>query len=449
MSDEEGMQAESRATEYGYDRLPRFPRKPLPPGFCNLERLLKMMEQRGLDGIVSSFRRNVFYLTGFSGNPAADDFSGGVVVVSRHYPDHAIGIVPEPAAGWFLTQPSWITDIRPYQTDFLTNFSSANGRSIERFIPVRGRDTELVNNEREHYAANRMTALRTAIKELGLDRGRVGFDQPQLGQQLLAVSPVEPVDAYGALKYVRQVKTETELSVLRTAAAVNQAAIASTVASWTPGMTWNELNLEYDTRAVNLGGFVRDPGGLIMMNDEASDPLVVMVQRNGVEDDFAIQPGTAIMFDCHGSWNHYCWDGGNTWYVADDIPVASRTVAEAAGNGMIAAFENMKPGLRVSQMQAVVREALAKTGINRPDDVLVFFHGVGLDHNELETPAGSEMDAQRRYDWVLESGMVVAAHIAFPGEPDKRYYIEDTVVVTEHGGDPFFTWGVEPLVNKK
>jgi Xaa-Pro dipeptidase len=440
--------ADRSAPEPGYDRRPRFEHERLPACFCNLDRLFKVMEVRGVDGLVSSFRRNVFYLSGFSGNPANDDTQPtGVIVISRHHPDHPIAIVPEAYASYFWVQPSWITDIRPYAGAFI-DFSSEDFGSLDPFIPIRARQTDLIRHERQHYSKNRTVAVVSALKELGLDRGRVGFDEPRFAPSV-AGSAVEPFDAYGALKHVRSVKTEAEVSLLRAAFAINQAAIESTVSNWTQGTTWNELNHMYNTRAVNLGGFVRDPGGLAIMNDEDSDPMVAISHHQGLEEDYVIQPGTAMMFDCHGSRNQYCWDGGKTWYVSDDIPADSRRVATAAGNGMIAALENMKPGLRISQLQTIARQAIAKTGVSRPEDVLVFFHGVGLDHNELETPEGSEWDAQGRYDWVLERGMVIAPHFAFPGDPKQRYYYEETAVVTDHGGDPFSTWGVAPLLNPK
>ena len=51
------------------DTIRPFPREPLPERFCNLERLLEMLELWNLDGLVLSSEKNVFYLIGF--NPIA------------------------------------------------------------------------------------------------------------------------------------------------------------------------------------------------------------------------------------------------------------------------------------------------------------------------------------------------------------------------------------------
>ena len=72
------------------------------------------------------------------------------------------------------------------------------------------------------------------------------------------------------------------------------------------------------------------------------------------------------------------------------------------------------------------------------DSAVVYFHGVGLDNSEFEwgTPA----------DWTMERGMVVAAHILYPGDARHRSYIEEIGVVGPHGMERFFSWSVhEPL----
>jgi len=49
----------------------------------------------------------------------------------------------------------------------------------------------------------------------------------------------------------------------------------------------------------------------------------------------------------------------------------------------------------------------------------------------------------------MEKNMVISAHVASPGGPKVRHYIEEVGVVTDHGVDRFFTWdATEPLVNR-
>src|SRR5256885_7633739 len=46
-------------------------------------------------------------------------------------------------------------------------------------------------------------------------------------------------------------------------------------------------------------------------------------------EDFVIEPGMHIMWDCHGTWAHYCWDGGKMWIVDDRPTGDARLIADA------------------------------------------------------------------------------------------------------------------------
>jgi hypothetical protein len=42
--------------------------------------------------------------------------------------------------------------------------------------------------------------------------------------------------------------------------------------------------------------------------------------------------------------------------------------------------------------------------------------------------------------------MVVPLHMVYPGGESSRAWLEEVVLVTEQGGEPFFGWGYEPLL---
>jgi Xaa-Pro aminopeptidase len=284
-------------------KAPAFKRSPLPSQLCNVGRLWQTLEQRGLDGLVAYSRPNVLYLSGFappSNQSVHETNAYAAVVVSRHAPDQPVIVVAEFDLAYFLSQPSWITDVRPYATLLLPFDVPLGDSPLDRFIPLGQRHTAWADTAQ--------------------------FDT------------LEAVDAYGALKYVRQVKTDAELNLLRTATLLNQQAIEQTIATWSRGSTWQEMVHTYNVTATALGGFVRDPGAVVVANPPGADPALYMT--SGLED-FVVEPGSHIMWDCHGTWQHYCWDGGKTWVVDDDPLPDAR-----------AAF--------------------------------IFFHGLGLEHIDME-----------------------------------------------------------------
>ena len=102
----------------------------------------------------------------------------------------------------------------------------------------------------------------------------------------------------------------------------------------------------------------------------------------------------------------------------------------------------MKPGARISELQALGRRAFKQAGVGAPDSALMFFHGLGLSHMDIEEV---KADGTPNADWVLEADMVVPLHVLYPGGDRERIWIEEVVRVTPDGGEPFFDWGFAPL----
>ena len=419
--------------------LPRFAREPLPKRFCNFERLIDTMEARGLDGIALASRNNVFYLTGFNTNTAkAEEPPIAVVILSRHEPDHPIVVVPELFLTYFLHQPTWVEDIRPYRTSYHHQDLPVDSSAIDRFIPQASLETPWINGARDKYALSMTEACNTAMQELGLDSGRIGFDDLRLAGHM-ATPDIEVIDAYGPLMFVRQAKTKDELHLLRQAALLNQAAIERTVKAWQPGSTWRELNHVYNTEAAALGGFSRDPGAITFANPPGMDPAVTV--DTGLED-YEIVPGTNVMFDCHGTWSGYCWDGGKTWAVGDEPKGRPGQIARATAEVMTEIEAALVPGRKISELQALARRIYKALEVPHPESVFTFFHGLGLSHLDRE---GSTYDRGTDPDWAMTKDMVVAIHLLYPGDERHRVYLEDAASVTDEGGESLYTWDFDLL----
>jgi Xaa-Pro aminopeptidase len=418
----------------------RFARKPLPERFCNFERLLAGMTARGLDGLVLSTPLNVFYLSGFNGIAhKADEPRPYALLLSRHSPAHPILVLADYYLATFLVQPSWVRDIRPFRAVMMPLDRAPQRGDIDRFIPREAREVAWMSAARSRYAFDMGSALRDALADLGLERGRIGFDDLALGQRL-RLERAEVRDAYDALMFARAVKTPTEIELLRRATALNRAAIERVTRSWSKGMRWRELNRAYHAAAVELGGFVRDPGAMVWGHPRGADATLTL--QTGLED-FELERGQHVMFDCHGTLDLYCWDGGKTWVVGGgpqgDGKRNLRATALVAEELMAA----MRPGTRPSELQARGRELYRKAGVADADAAAVFFHGLGLSHMDVEQTTAN---GQANTDWRFEAGMVVPLHIVYPGGESSRAWLEEVALVTEHGGEPLFGWGYEPLL---
>jgi Xaa-Pro aminopeptidase len=409
----------------------RFAREVLPERFCNLERLLAAMAARGLDGIVLSTPLNVFYLCGFNGIAhKADEPRPYAAVLSRYAPDHPIVVLADYYLATFLSQPSWVRDIRPFRAVMMPLDRAPQRQDIDRFIPRAAAEVDWVRNARSRYAFDMSSALRGALAELRLERANIGFDDLALARHL----NVEGVDAYDTMMYSRAVKTPTEIELLRRATALNREAIERTVKSWDQGMRWRELNRAYHAAVVDLGGFVRDPGAMVWGHPRGGEAALTL--QTGLED-FEVERGQHVMFDCHGTLDLYCWDGGKTWVVGGEPRGEGKRNLRATAQVAEALVGEMKPGARPSTLQGRGRELYRKAGVADPDAAIVFFHGLGLSHMDVE---------QGTADWRFEAGMVVPLHMVYPGGESSRAWLEEVVLVTERGSEPFFGWGYEPLL---
>jgi len=426
----------------GSPSTPSFARAPLPKRFCNLDRLVHAMKVRGLDGIVASSPYNVFYLTSFNAIAhKSDEPRPYAVIISRHEPKHPILIVADYYLATFLTQPTWVEDVRPFRAVMMPLDLPPKQDDIDRFIPRTGAGVDWVQRARQNYSFDMASALRGALKDLKLDQGRVAFDDMGFGFRL-GVEGLEVVDGYDPLMFARAVKTETELRLLERATQLNEAAIKRTVASWEKGATWRDLNKAYARAVIDLGGFVRDPGGMVWGHPRGTDPALML--QTGLEDD-EVTPGTHVMFDCHGTLDLYCWDGGKTWVVEGEPEGGAKQFSKATVAVAAALLDAMRPGTRVSELQARARDVYRKEGVPEPASAVIFFHGLGLSHTDIEQTTA---DGKPNGDWMLEEGMVAPVHLLYPGGEHERMWLEEVVAVTKDGGRPLFSWGFKALTGR-
>jgi Xaa-Pro aminopeptidase len=417
-------------------------RPKLPERFCNLDRLISLMKQRHVtEGLVIYLRPNVFYLSGYSSKPSQSvhETNGyGAVVLSPKEPEHPILVVPDLDLKFFLLNPTWVADIRAYANMVLPFDMQADGPAFDRSVPHEVTATEWGARARAKYESGFIVACRRAMKDLGIRSGNVGFDDLRLARTLAGDS-MNVIDAYGLMQSVRQVKTPEELELMRLGAAINERAITQLVDSWSHGMTWFDLNHQYHMNVAALGGFVHDPGGVIVSNPRGIEPVFNI--DTGLED-FEITPGMNLMLDCHGTINQYCWDSGKTWTVEAQRVGDAALIERAAIESMQTIQKELVPGVSLGELQRIGRKVFENLHVPDWRRVSVCFHGLGLEHGDVEilTSAG-------RPDWRIEDGQVVATHVIYPGEPNLRFYLEDNAVARPGGGESLYSWTLGTLLN--
>ena len=409
---------------------------------CQYERLHHAMAARDMDGLVVTQPLNLHYLTGFHGVAhKADEPRPYALIYSRHAPDHPVLVVADYYYSSAVARAGWIEDIRPFRAVMMPLDLPAKSDDIEWFLPDELRADERGDRARRTFTFSMRESLEAAMKDLGLAERTIGFDDLALGLRLGLEGP-RLRDAYDPLMYARAVKTASEMEKLQRATSLNEEAIRRTMADWTPEMTWSGMDRTYARHVTDLGGFVRDPSGMVWGHPRGADRSLVLATAL---DDGVVGEGTHVMFDCHGTIDLYCWDGGKTWVaggepegLAKELDAATRNVAETV-------MDAMKPGAKVSELQAAARAAYRRSGVPDADEAVIFFHGLGLSHMDIEQETA---DGSPNTDWALEEGMVVPLHLLYPGGQKERLWLEEVVAIGADGGRPMFSWGFEALTGK-
>ena len=109
-------------------------------------------------------------------------------------------------------------------------------------------------------------------------------------------------------------------------------------------------------------------------------------------------------------------------------------------------IDAMRPGNTVSQIQALGRETFRKYGVANADSALIFFHGLGLSHMDLELRT---VEGKPNSDWAMMKNMVVPLHLLYPGGENERVWLEDVIVIGADGGRPLFGWGLQPFMEQR
>ena len=115
---------------------------------------------------------------------------------------------------------------------------------------------KFVEDFKGKYAVNPLYALKKAINDAGLEKAKMGIDDPRVIAWLneIGLPDLKGVEATTIFREIRMVKTPDELTILREAAAMNEEAIDAALGSLHVGMDQSDLEVIYNTELARRGG---------------------------------------------------------------------------------------------------------------------------------------------------------------------------------------------------
>ncbi len=407
----------------------------------NRPRAEQVLREEGLSAIVCARPTNVYYLTNYSAiNARQGALDASFAVLPRDTALPVALVLSEFSYYYTAADHALPEGVRLY---LYTSASAPPARETgayepTSFFPV-ATDVPLSAREQGRRArtravgrafGSRTQALQAAFRDLNLPldhahQSKVGIDDLAAERQMQIIRAGATQVAEDTLRRIRLVKTPAEVALMRLASANNVAAALATARRARDLGTMRAFRAQFHAEAAARG----------------NAPVFMVI--DGVTSDAYDTPlveGAAFMIDCVTQLRGYHGDFARTIFIGEpSTPMKRVTAAMAAG--WDAVREQLKPGMKFSEITQLGRTTIRKLGF---DHTIPFApHSVGLWHTDQPraAPDGSPLDV------ALEEGMILSVDCPLmeTGRGGSAH-LEDLMLITRTGAEPIHDTGHRTLI---
>lgn len=418
---------------------------PVPPaGFdgrrlVNEPRAREVMAREGVDGIVALDPVNVFYLGNYIGYEQQKLRAIPSFAVMPRDPKQPTVLVAAGSDLMFLANGDReYPEIVPYTFPAgLDAYLAGGDWSVEPQAaplgPRPGIADALQPRERrwESYrerlatraAATPEWGLVRALELAGLARGKVAVDDMRIAEVLRALGrrQVTCVPGDNTFRKIRVIKSEVELGHMRAVARINQDACMAMLRQVHRGTTKDEIDRLFMTEAAKRG----------------AKAIWIATGTIGGLTRGEVVEGEPMMVDAVSQRNYYHGDFGRTVVLGEpskELAACMRSLRI----GSETVLEKGRPGMKFSQLRALVGDAMAKAYAGSlPIRFAVGPHSVGLQHTDQ--PYRDGLPFVVADDLVLEENMTLTVDLPTSLLGWGAIHFEDLLVVTKQGLEPLAT----------
>lgn len=398
------------------------------------------MKEAGVDVLVATSPKNVFYTTGVWTTPTVTPGAENYRYTGRYHdyaPPKTFGVWSvDGDAPATVIPPVVAMDIAEENIDLDIPDENVHVYETKRIKPADSasmsrHDRRVVDLLAEGYA-DRRSALAAALEPMveGVMTVAVETARPRGFVEDAIVDAVGHQRFLGAdrlLQAMRLSKTDEEVERLRTAAAINLRAINASVETIHEGMPERELATTYKQRVYELGAIEQQPfeHTMIGFGGHSAYPHVVPGDRE-------VRPGDIVRFEVGCRYEHYPADLART-YVFSESRDAYADIYRILKRGIDRAVELLGEHLDAADVhrQTIehVQSTAAAEGVAGLEDftMTMIGHNIGLDIHD--PPLLSAVEAP------IEAGYVMNVELSHKMFGEGTIQVEDTVVVTEDGVD--------------
>lgn len=343
-----------------------------------IQKLHDFLTKQGLDAVLITSPKHVYYLTGFFTDPH-ERFLGLII----------------PASG----EPSLIVPA-------LDREAAAAASSVPNIFT----HTDTQNP----YDVLKQT-LPANLKQLGIEKSHMTVDRYEAVSE--AVGASRYVDVEEPLREMRLIKSADEVDRMKHAMRLVEDSLRETLKKVKPGVTEMELVAELEYQMKRLGAEGPSFTSMVLAGENSALP-------HGKPGTRQVQEGEVLLFDIGVEANGYVSDITRTFAVGE-ISEQLREIYETVLAANEAAIAQVRPGVTFAHLDKTARDVIAAKGYGE------YFmhrlgHGLGMDVHEYPSVHGENQEK-------LRAGMVftIEPGIYVPGVGGVR--IEDDVLVTETG----------------
>lgn len=400
--------------------------------FLDRERARRILEAQGLDALVLVEGRNVFHATQFFPLLERMSLKGSTLAVIPKDPNRPVALVI-PAFSYYYIQSDdgLVPGVVPYVFTSPTNAESSEQETTATFplmyrldggeVPMREQRRRAAIEAAAPYSASMERALAQALRDLGSDRGRVGYDDPLALPTLSRAAPaVTPISAEDTPRWIRLVRTPAEIRMMTLASKTNIEAAQATLAVARDLGSMRAIRQRFFAEAALRGNL----GVFMVVNGSSSEAY-----------DEPLRDGSAFLIDCVSHLRNFHGDYGRTVFVGEPTK-RMRACTNAMSTVWTAMQPLIRPGLRFSEIRQMGASLLAQFGLDAP--VVFSPHSVGLAHTDQPRSAlgGGPVDL------TVEENMILSIDCPlFETGAGGTAHLEDLVRITPQGAVPIHDTG--------
>jgi Xaa-Pro aminopeptidase len=409
----------------------------------NVERARDFLAREKLDALIVTRSPNVFYVTNHY--PQADRMGAihAMSAVLCRDPARPIAIVAQ-AFSWYYshsdesafdnralftyTEPEDLASSAPITTTTPATPPRQLHIYDEAQVSTRERRRRGSVVAARSNSASAPAALARALHELKLTDGRLGLDDLAVEPALRAQGIRAPiVAAEDTVRRIRFAKSPAEIRMMRLASQINREAALVAARTARDAGTTRVLRARFFAEAA-----LRGNTPLFMVLDGSSSEVM----------DWPLRDGMALSMDCVSSCRHYHGDFARTIFIGEP-PKSMQHATKAIATAWNEVREQLKAGMRYSEVRRLGRESLRKQGV----DLNVSFntHSVGLFHTDH--PHRDMFADARPEDLVLEENTVLSVDCpVLEAGIGGSAHLEDLMLIGKARSEPLHEIGENVIV---